>query len=40
VITFPEQRIDDVITGVMKTEGWDAYTNDPDDAGRSFIGPV
>jgi lysozyme family protein len=34
VITFPEQRIDDVITGVMKTEGWDAYTNDPDDAGK------
>lgn len=34
MITFPEQRIDDVITGVMKTEGWDAYTNDPDDAGK------
>jgi lysozyme family protein len=34
MITFPEQRIDQLITDVMKTEGWDAYTNDPDDAGK------
>jgi len=34
VITFPEQRIDQVITDVMKAEGWDAYTDDPDDAGK------
>ena len=34
VITFPEQRVDQIITDVMKAEGWDAYTNDPDDAGK------
>ena len=34
VITFPEQRIDQLITAVMKTEGGDAYTHDPDDAGK------
>jgi lysozyme family protein len=34
VIMFPEQRIDQLITAVMTTEGWDAYTNDPDDAGK------
>lgn len=34
VITLPEQRLDQIITGVMKTEGWDAYTNDPNDAGK------
>lgn len=31
---FPEQRIEQIITDVMKAEGWDAYTNDPDDAGK------
>lgn len=34
MITFPEQRIDQIITEVMKAEGWDAYTNDPMDAGK------
>ena len=34
VITFPEERIDQLITAVMKTEGWDTYANDPDDAGK------
>jgi lysozyme family protein len=34
VITFAEQRIDQLITAVMKAEGWDTYTNDPDDAGK------
>jgi len=34
VITFPEQRIDLTLTAVMKAEGWDTYTNDPDDAGK------
>jgi len=34
VIVFPEQRIAQIITDVMKAEGWDAYTNDPDDAGK------
>jgi lysozyme family protein len=31
---FPEQRIDQIITDVMKSEGWDTYTDDPDDAGK------
>jgi lysozyme family protein len=34
VIVFPEQRIEHIITDVMKTEGRDAYTHDPDDAGK------
>ena len=34
MMTFPEQRIDQVITDVMKAEGWDTYTNDPTDAGK------
>jgi lysozyme family protein len=34
VIVFPEQRIDQLITAVMKAEGWDTYTNDPDDPGK------
>jgi lysozyme family protein len=34
VITFAEQRIDQLITAVMKAEGWNTYTNDPDDAGK------
>lgn len=34
VIALPEQRLDQIITGVMKSEGWDAYTNDPNDAGK------
>lgn len=33
-ITLPEQRIDQIITGVMKTEGWDTYTDDPADPGK------
>ena len=34
MIPFPEQRIEQLITAVMKTEGWDAYTNDPLDPGK------
>ncbi|WP_199098959.1 glycosyl hydrolase 108 family protein [Dyella sp. ASV21] len=34
MIVFPEQRIDQLITDEMRAEGWDAYTNDPDDAGK------
>jgi lysozyme family protein len=34
VIVFPEQCIDQLITAVMKAEGWDTYTNDPADPGK------
>ena len=33
MITLPEQRIESILNAVIKEEGGDKYTNDPNDAG-------